>query len=571
MRILGLVGATHDSGIAILDDGKIELVIEEERLKREKRTKSFPTLGMRAAFGPDGTGLSGIDVMVTPWDQARLQKSFLKAIAGKFPLSLALLSERSHTPQRNEIAILNHFLHRKLKRNFPAAKLPPLVNVGHHDSHAAAFFVSPFEQANVLVMDGYGDDAATSIYTGCGNRLERTWRSEFFNSLGMAYTFITRHLGYEELSGEGKVMALAAYGDDSLCKQFSRLIELTPDGRYRLNKDYFSFDTFGEFRPLKKAFVKEFGPARQPDEAVLDRHKALAYALQHTLEGAIVHMVRAVAKTSQSPNLVIAGGVALNCVANMRILEQTPVKRVWVPPGSSDTGAPLGACLWHHHQTLGNPRTFELTRADYGLEYSDVQISNALTAAGLAPLPLQDSELFERTAHDLAAGKIVGWFQGRFEMGPRALGQRSILADPRRGEMRDVLNDKIKKRESFRPFAPAVLSERASEYFIIEQPDPFMTLAPKVRPDKAASIAAAVHVDGTARLQTVDRRAQPRFHNLISAFARETGVPVLLNTSFNRQEPIVASPEDAISCFLRTKMDVLVLGNHYVRREPQKD
>lgn len=566
MRILGLVGATHDSGIAILDGGGIDLVIEEERLKREKRTRSFPRHALTAAFGSNGRGLDDIGVMVTPWDARVLRRSFRRALAGRLPMSLAFLSERSRTPQRSEIAFLDHYLRRKLRKAFPGQKLPPLVPVGHHASHAASFFVSPFEEAAVLVMDGYGDDAATSVYFGRGNRLERRWHSEFFNSLGMVYTFVTGYLGFEPLEGEGKVMALAAYGDDSLVLRFSECVRLTGDGRYQVNMDYFSFDAFGELRPFKKKFVETFGPPRAPGAALDDRHRAIAYALQHVTESVITHMVRAIAAETGTRNLVLAGGVALNCVANARILMETPIEKIFVPPGASDTGAPLGACLWHHHQTLGNPRSFELTRADYGLAYSDGDIARALAAAGLTSEVMAAEALDARLAKDLAAGAVAGWFQGRFEMGPRALGNRSILADPRRAEMRDVINDKIKKRENFRPFAPAILAERAAEYFDIAQADPFMTIAPMVRAEKRSEIAAAVHKDGTGRIQTVDAAAQPRFHALISAFARETGVPVLLNTSFNRQEPVVASPQDAVSCFQRTAMDVLVLGNHYIRR-----
>lgn len=566
MRILGLVGATHDSGIAVLNDGDIEVVIEEERLRRQKRTQVFPTYALQAVFGSDGAGLRDVDVIVTPWDEKRLQRSFAKAVFAKFPASLSLLAESTHTPQRNEIAILNHFLRRKLKRNFPNAHHPPLVNVGHHESHAASFFVSPFERAAVLVMDGYGDDAATSVFSGAGNRIERHWRSSFFNSLGIVYTFVTGFLGFEQVADEGKVMALAALGDDSYVDRFRDLVTLLPEGRYALNMDYFSFDAFGQWRPFKKKFYDVFGTAREPGSELNDRHKAIAYALQFTAEQTILHIVRHIVREQKTDKLVFAGGVALNCVANARILELTDVKHIWVPPGASDCGAPLGACWWHWHQTLGHPRTFELTSASYGLAYSDDDIDRAIRDAGLEAETLSEEDLPRRVARDLANSAVIGWFQGRFEMGPRALGNRSILADPRKSEMRDVINAKIKKRESFRPFAPAILRERASEYFFVDehQADPFMTLAPCIRPEKAHEIPAAVHADGTGRIQTVAREDNPRFHALISAFADETGVPVLLNTSFNRQEPIVASPADAVSCFLRTNMDALAIGTRYI-------
>lgn len=567
MRILGLVGATHDSGIAILNDGEIEVVIEEERLNREKGTLSFPSHAISAVLGKDGAGFANIDAIVTPWDQTRLRRSFSRAVLGKLPGSLSLLAESSHKPQRNEIAILNFYLNRRLERRYPTKNpKPPIVNVGHHESHAASFFVSPFEEAAVLVMDGYGDDAATTAFSGRGNRIERHWSSSFFNSIGMVYTFVTEFLGFKPVSDEGKVMALAALGDHSYVARFRDCVKLLPDGRYAVNMDYFSFDTFGEWKPLKRKFTDVFGAPRKPGTPLEDRHKAVAFALQHVTEETVMHIVRELTRNAKTNNLVFSGGVALNCVANAKILEQTDVNEIWVPPGASDTGAPLGACLWHYHQTLGHQRKFELTRASYGLEYSDDEIDLAIEDAGLSAEILDEPDLYYRVAKDLARGAVIGWFQGRFEMGPRALGHRSIIADPRSSEMRDVINSKIKKRESFRPFAPAILHERASEFFEIDQPDPFMTLAPRIRSDKAHLIPAAMHVDGTGRIQTVRREDNRRFYDLITAFAEETGVPVLLNTSFNSQEPIVASPAHAISCFLRTNMDGVVLGTRYITR-----
>lgn len=564
MRILGLVASTHDSGLAILDHGRPELVIEEERLNRIKKTLAFPRQAICAALGPRAEALDGIDVIVTPWNQGALAATALKSLLARFPMSLSLLARRAHTPQRNEIVMLDRVIRRKFRKYFGVDHLPPIVNVGHHDSHAAMFFVSPFEEATVLVMDGYGDDAATSIYSGEGGRLKRRWRSSLMNSIGMVYTLVTVYLGFGGFSDEGKVMALAAFGDDTYVDRFRDCIRLGPDGSYAVNMDYFSFDTYGELRPFKRKFYETFGPARAPGEPLDDRHRAIAFALQKVTEETILHIVRNVTRTSGRRKLVLAGGVALNCVANARILEMTDVERIWVPPCASDTGAPLGATLWHHHQTLGHSRDFELTHPFYGLAYSDEEIASALAEAGLVAEHMSEGPLLERVAKDLAAGRIVGWFQGRFEMGPRALGNRSILADPRKASMRDVINAKIKHRESFRPFAPAVLIEHTADYFFIDQPDPFMTIAPCIRPDKAELIPAAVHADGTGRIQTVDRAANPRYYGIIEAFGKLTGVPVLLNTSFNRHEPIVATPAEAISCFLRTGMDVLVLGDFYV-------
>ena len=564
MRVLGLVGATHDSGLALLDDGLPLLILEEERLNREKRTKVFPTRSLRAALGNDLTGLREVDVITTPWDVGRLRASFAKAMLRGLPGSLSFLLEGSHTPQRNEIVLLNHYLRRRLKRLAGGQPLPPIVNVGHHDAHAAVFFVSPFEDATILVMDGFGDDAATSIYTADGNGVRRRWWTGIFNSIGIVYTFVTEYLGFSGFSDEGKLMALAAYGNDSQVPAFRDIIHLENGGRYRVNLSYFDFQRYGEFKPFRRKFFERFGPPRAKGEPLNERHHNIARALQVVTEETVLHIARALLAHYPSRNLILSGGVALNCVANARVLAETKFERVWVPPCASDTGAPLGSALWHYHQSLGQPRRFEMIHPFYGLGFDDREIEAALQTAGLAFERLDTQTVISRTAKNLAEGKIVGWFQGRFEIGPRALGNRSILADPRRKDMREIINSKIKHRESFRPFAPAVLEERAAEFFEIAQPDPFMTLAPRVRTDKIGIMPSAVHIDGTGRIQTVSRQANTRYYDLIAAFGELTGVPVLLNTSFNRHEPIVALPEEAISCYLRTGMDVLVLGNYYV-------
>jgi len=563
VRILGIVAKTHDSGIALLQDGVPELVLEEERYNRDKKTKKFPRLGLDFVFGEHGLSLADIDVMTTPWNVRRLRKSALRLLTRRFPLSLSLALPNSHESQQNQVFLLNHYLATGLRERFRAARLPPIVNVGHHDSHAAMFFVSPFEEAITLVMDGYGDDSSSSAYVGQGNRLSRQWSTSIINSAGLVYTLVTEHLGFAGFGDEGKVMALAAFGEATYLERFRDVIRLTPDGRYAVNMAYFSYDVFGQLKPFRRKFIDTFGPARAPHEPLTDQHRDMAYALQTVTEEVVLHVVRALLKTFPQRDLCMTGGVALNCVANAKILEDTDVRRIWVPPCASDTGAPLGSTLWHYHQNLGRPRDFELTHAFYGQAYSEDHIRRALDAEGLRYRRLPEAQLLPRVAQDLADGKIVGWFQGRFEMGPRALGNRSILADPRRADMRDLLNSKVKRRESFRPFAPAVLVEQAANYFEIDQPDPFMTLAPRVRPDKRDVIPAAVHVDGTGRIQTVERAANPRYYALIEEFGRLTGVPVLLNTSFNRKEPIVARPEEAIACYLRSGMDVLVLGDFY--------
>ncbi len=394
MRILGLVASTHDSGLAILDHGQPVMVIEEERLNRIKKTLAFPRNAIEAALGPGAEGLAGIDVIVTPWDQKALAANAAKALLARFPMSLSLLSRRAHTPQKNEVVLLDRVIRRKFRKHFGIDKLPPIVSVGHHNSHAAMYFVSPFEQAAVLVMDGYGDDAATSIYTGTGAKLQRRWRSSFMNSLGMVYTLVTEYLGFGGFSDEGKVMALAAFGEPTYVDRFRDCIHLTAEGGYAVNMDYFSFDTYGEIRPFKQKFFDTFGPQRLPGEALGDRHRAIAFALQKVTEDTILHIVRHITASSGQKQLVLAGGVALNCVANARILEMTDVERIWVPPCASDTGAPLGAALWHHHQTLGKPRTFELKHPFYGLAYSDDDIARALSEAGLHAERMTEATLY---------------------------------------------------------------------------------------------------------------------------------------------------------------------------------
>jgi len=549
--------------VAFLSDGVPELVLEEERFNRSKKTKKFPKQGLAAGLEELRLGLADFDVITTPWDLRLLRKSFATLLLRRFPLSLGLLLPSSHPSQDNEIVVLNHLLARHLRRRFGATAIPPIVNVPHHHSHAATFFVSPFEEALVLVMDGYGDDCSSSAYLGRDNQLERHWSTGIMNSLGLIYTVVTEYLGFASFGDEGKVMALAAFGEDTYVERFRDVIRPTPDGGYAVNMSYFSYDAFAQLRPFKRKFIAAFGPPRARGEPILDRHRDVAFALQAVTEEIVLHVVRGLLKKHAARDLVLSGGVALNCVANAKILEHTDVRRLWVPPCASDTGAPLGSALWHYHQDLGHRRCFELKHALYGKAYSAEEIARALEGAGLRYRRVREDELLTRVARDLADGRIVGWFQGRFEMGPRALGNRSILADPRRADMKDVLNAKVKQREPFRPFAPAVLVERAHEFFEISQPDPFMTLAPRVRPESRDRIPAAVHVDGTGRIQTVERSTNPRYYGLIEEFGRLTGVPILLNTSFNRAEPIVASPEEAIECYLRSGMDVLVLGDYY--------
>lgn len=566
MNVLGLVCNTHDSGLASVRDGQILCVLEEERFNRTKRTKVFPKGALAAAVEHFSLDLAGVDAIATPWDERRLRKFAASAILRRFPASLNLLHSRAHPAQRNQIVVLSSYLRKGLQAAMPAVKhLPPIIPVGHHDAHAASFFVSPFEEALVLVMDGYGDDASSSAYIGRGNKLQRVWSTPIFNSLGLVYTFVTEHLGFHGFGDEGKVMALAAYGTDGLLGSFRNVVRTNADGSYAVDMSYFDYDAYGQIRPFKQKFIDTFGPARVPGAPLTPRDYDLAFALQKVTEEAVLNLVRALLGRYPMRHVVLTGGVALNCVANGRVLAEAGIDRLWVPPCASDTGAPLGAALWHTHQTGNLPRKDILTHPYFGTEATEREMLDALQDAGIVHDRLGDAELIERAASALAAGQILGWFQGRFEMGPRALGNRSILADPRKESMRDVINLRIKRRENFRPFAPAVPIEHAAEFFEISQPDPFMTLAPRVRPEKRHLIPAALHVDGTGRIQTVDRASNPRFHALLLEFGRQTGVPILINTSFNEQEPIVAKPAEAVACFARTEMDALVMGNYFIQ------
>ncbi len=551
------------SGLALLKDGVPTLVLEEERFNREKHTRKFPFGSLSAAFNDQALGVGDIDVITMPWEMKSLRRNVFWTMVGGLPASLNSVPPSARPYLPTLIVAMPMGLRWGLMWHFGVKKkVLQIVQVKHHDAHAAMFFTSPYDEAAVLVMDGHGDETAQSAYIGAGNRLQRLWHGEVFDSLGFLYKAGTAYLGFNTFE-EGTVMALAGTGGPTYAKKFRELVHLKPDGRFSINKDLSSFHTHGLKKPFKERFTNVIGPPRQRNEPIDDRHRDLAFALQSTIEETMLHVVRSLSKRYPSRNLCLTGGVALNCLANARILRDSDYHSVWVPPCASNSGTPLGSALWHYHQTLGQRRCFELKHPFFGQEYSDAEIIRALQQAGLAYRRMSEHDLLATVARDLATGKIVGWFQGRFEIGPRALGNRSILADPREAAMKDHINASVKHREPFRPFAPAVLLERAAEFFEIDQSDAFMTMAPKVRVDKAPLIPAAVHVDGTARIQTVDRTLNPRFYGVIEKFAELTGIPVILNTSFNQQEPIVARPEEAISCYLRTRMDVLVLGDFY--------
>jgi carbamoyltransferase len=460
--------------------------------------------------------------------------------------------------------------------------------IEHHQAHmASAFFVSPFENAAALSADGLGDFASTMWATGEGTRLNVHGSIAFPHSLGMYYTALTQYMGFWKFGDEYKVMGLAAYGKPEFLEEFRKIVTTNSGDGFRLGLDYFTHHRTGPEMSWQEAdktpvlgrmfseyLEKRLGATRPAAEPLSQRHYDLACTMQARLEEVYLDMLRKLNKQNGKTDLCLAGGVAFNCVANGKIFEETPFKRVYVQPAAGDAGLSVGAAFYVHHQIHGQPRKFVMEHAYWGPGFSDSQIHTAIDNSALAGSDFQvrtlpEEQVAKETARHISEGKIVGWFQGRAEWGPRALGNRSIVVDPRRAEMKNILNERIKHREMFRPFAPSILEEATGEYFMRSDPSPFMTFAYAVRPEKRDQIPAPTHVDGTGRLQTVSRAANPRYWQLIREFGNLTGVPVVLNTSFNDNEPIVCKPEEAINCFLRTRMDVLVLSDTVIsKREP---
>ncbi len=578
MYILGINAYHGNASAAIVCDGRLVAAVEEERFNRVKYAAGFPAAAIRYCLAEAGITLDDVDHIAiprNPW--ARLGTKLLYAV-------------RMPRFARERARVLAQFtsLPEALAQAFevdPQRIRARYHRVEHHLAHlASTFFVSPFEQAAVLSADGLGDFASTMWATGEGNRLRVHGAVAFPHSLGMYYTAITQYLGFWKFGDEYKVMGLAAYGEPAYLEEFRRILQSNAALGFRLNLAYFSHHHTGPDMTWREAdktpqlgrifspYMEErLGPTRAPDRPVEQRHRNAAATMQACLEEVLFDLLTTLQRRTGHRALCLAGGVAFNCAANGKIFDRTPFEQVYVQPAAGDAGLAVGAAYYVYHHVLGHPRTFVMEHPYWGPAYSREQIRAALERSSIASSEFQVTELPEEqlakeTAKEIAGGKIVGWFQGRAEWGPRALGNRSILADPRRAEMKDILNRRIKHREVFRPFAPSILEEATGEYFEKAYPSPFMALAYAVRPEKRKEIPAPTHVDGTGRLQTVSRTVNPRYWRLIREFANLTGVPVVLNTSFNENEPIVCQPEEAIECFLRTKMDVLVLGNTIVRK-----
>jgi carbamoyltransferase len=572
--ILGLNAYHGDAAAALVVDGELVAAAEEERFNRIKHVAGFPILAAAWCLAEGGITPQQLDhVAVSRDPRANVGQKLLRTI--RHGASARYLKARLQNAAK--IRDVRTALADAL--DLDAGDLRAQVhNVEHHQAHvASAFFVSPFDEAAILSVDGFGDFCSTMTAVGRGTTFDVLDRVLFPHSLGIYYAAFTQWLGFPEYGDEGKVMGLAPYGDATLQSKAMRDVLQTNGDLFALNLDYFTHDkegvdmTWDEGSPrigriYSDKLVEAFGPAREPDREITQHYEDVAAAVQQRLEEIYLHIVDRLQQRTGMENLCLAGGVALNAVANGRIRPETAFDGLYIQPAAGDSGTAVGAAYHVWHQTLGKPRGYVMQHAYTGPDYSDDEIAGALRAAGLAGERLDDDALFRTVAERLAEGDVVGWFQGRMEFGPRALGHRSIVADPRRAEMKDVLNARIKHREPFRPFAPSILADAAGDWFEQEYESPFMVLVYKTKPDKRSRIPAVNHVDDTGRVQTVEREVEPRYYRLIEEFARLTDVPVLLNTSFNENEPIVMTPAGALETFRKTRMDVLVLGNYVLHR-----
>lgn len=571
--ILGLNAYHGDAAAALVVDGELIAAAEEERFNRVKHCAGFPELAAAWCLADAGLSVGDLDHVAIGRDPKANLGHKLLGVLRRAPnagfLRARLENAAKVRDARGHLAGALGVDAELLRARFH--------RVEHHQAHvASAFFVSPFEEAAVLSVDGFGDFASTMLAYGTGNRFEVLDRVLFPHSLGIFYTAVTQWLGFPKYGDEGKVMGLAPYGEPAHVERMRHLVRL--DGSlFQLGLDYFTHHregvdmTWDEQTPTigriySDRMVEAFGPPREPRTEIAKHHRDVAASLQKMLEEAYLHLVRQLHERTGARDICLAGGVALNAVANGLIRLETPFQGVYVQPAAGDSGTAVGAAYHVWHRELGKPRGFVMEHAYTGPAYSDEECAAAIASAGLEGEFVEDERLFPLVAERIAAGDVVGWFQGRMEFGPRALGNRSIVADPRRHDMKDVLNARIKHREPFRPFAPSILAEATGEWYDQDYTSPFMVLVYKTRPEKREAIPAVNHVDDTGRLQTVERDVNPRYWNLIKEFDKLTGVPIVLNTSFNENEPIVMKPEHAVDTFAKTRMDVLVLGNRVVRR-----
>lgn len=582
MLIMGVNTYHGDASAALVRDGELVGAVEEERFRRIKHWAGLPSEAMASCLAMGGAKAEDIDYFaVSRNPRANLLRKVLFTLR-HLPSPRLVIDRLQQSRRVKDIAgAIAEALHLD-----PERVRQRMHWIEHHPTHlASTFFVSPFDTAAVCAIDGFGDFVSTSWAIGEGTKLNVYKKVYFPHSLGLVYLAITQYLGFLNFGDEFKVMGLAPYGKPDYVEPLKRLLHLQPDGGFELDLSYFKHKSEGismtwdnceptmglVFTPKLEELL---GPKRQPKEPLQPRHEALAASLQHVFEEAAFHILNSLWEKTRLPRLCIAGGCAMNSVMNGKIRERTPFKEVYVQPASGDNGTALGAAFQVWNQVLQQPRKYVMEHGYWGPTATAAQLEQALKQRNedleqqKCSIEKIDDEdrLCDRTTERIAQGNIIGWFQGRMEWGARALGNRSILADPRRADMRDIINAKIKFREKFRPFAPSILEEAVHEYFVGAVPDPFMVQVYPVQPDKRTVIPAVTHVDGSGRLQTVSRKTNPLYWKLISKFNERTGVPVLLNTSFNENEPIVHNPLEALDCFLRTSMDTLALGPYFINK-----
>ena len=593
--ILGISAYYHDSAAAVLVDGNIISAAQEERFSRRKHDPRFPEQAIRFCLDQAGLSISDLDA-VTYYEKPLLTfERLLETYIGASPRGGRSFVAAMQTWLKEKL-FLKRTIQQKLQTMAGDGQaIPQLLFSEHHLSHAAAaFFPSPFASSAVLCMDGVGEWATTSAWMGTGNEIKPIWELSFPHSLGLLYSAFTFYCGFKVNSGEYKLMGLAPYGEPKYVETIkNNLIDIKNDGTFRLNLKFFKFHR--GFRMTSQRFHALFGqPPRDPESDLKPFHMDLAASIQVVTEDIVLALARSLQEETGAKNLCLAGGVALNCVANGRLLREGPFDNIWIQPASGDAGSALGAALvtWHQHfNQTRTPNSRDAMHGTYlGPAFSNQDICNYLESQNIPFQSQNDEQLFNSVATLLDEGKVVGWFNGRMEFGPRSLGARSILGDPRNQDMQSVMNLKIKYRESFRPFAPAVLADHVQNQFELDQSSPYMLIVAPVKKELCtpmtqeqdqlfgidklnvprSSLPAVTHVDYSARVQTVHAETNPRFHGLISAFHTRTGCPTLVNTSFNvRGEPIVCTPEDAYRCFMRTEMDVLVLENQILLKEEQ--
>jgi carbamoyltransferase len=568
MLILGLNMFHADASAAIVQDGKVVFGIAEERLNRVKHYAGFPTMAIQACLDAVGAKISDIDHIAVGQDtDANLAEKVRYAISNPAKL-LNFIRLRKRKQDIRDVREL-------IAKNFecdPETLRFKVHHLEHHIAHiASAYYCSPWENAAGFSYDGSGDFVSTMMARCEGNKVDVLDRVFLPHSLGSFYTMICEFIGYNKYGDEGKVMGLAPYGRDTYCDQVRELLMTSRSG-FELDLEYFKplgsnegmqikpDGTVALARHFSGRMTELFGPPRDPDAEITQRDMDLAYAMQHCFEEVFFHLLNELHKRVPLENIAMAGGCALNSVANGKLFARTPFRHTWIQPAAGDEGLAVGAALHTYHSVLGHKRDFVMKNSYLGPEFSDARIESSLNAAGVKYRKLDRGPLLDTVSDRIAKGDVVGWFQGRMEWGPRALGNRSILAHPGLPNMKDVLNARIKRREWFRPFAPSILQERQAEFFEHDHPSPFMLHVYEIKPGKRDQLCAVNHVDDTGRLQSVSREENALYYELIQSFERKTGIPVVLNTSFNENEPIVCAPEEAISCFQRTRMDAIAIG-----------